>query len=65
MERWEAAAIDNFPNLEQLILDGLYKLDEIQESIGNIITLQFIGIKWCSHALEKSAKKIQQGQQSF
>ncbi|XP_015161219.1 late blight resistance protein R1-A-like [Solanum tuberosum] len=66
LERWElAAGSDNFPVLEQLILDSLYTLEEIPESIGDIMTRKFIGINWCGSSVHTSAKKIQQEQQSL
>uniref|UniRef100_A0A0V0H171 Putative ovule protein n=1 Tax=Solanum chacoense TaxID=4108 RepID=A0A0V0H171_SOLCH len=65
LERWEAAGSDNFPVLEQLILDKLYRLEEIPESIGEIMTLKFIRIIWCGSDVETSAKKIQQEQESL
>nr|XP_019066753.1 putative late blight resistance protein homolog R1A-3 [Solanum lycopersicum]XP_025883958.1 putative late blight resistance protein homolog R1A-3 [Solanum lycopersicum]XP_025883959.1 putative late blight resistance protein homolog R1A-3 [Solanum lycopersicum] len=65
LERWEAAASDNFPMLEKLILYGFNKLDEIPESIGDIMTLKLIKIDDCSSSVENSAKRIQQEQQSL
>ncbi|KAH0711632.1 hypothetical protein KY289_007591 [Solanum tuberosum] len=65
LERWEAAGSDNFPVLEELKLVSLYDLEEIPESIGEIMTLKIIGIKWCGSDVETSAKKIQQEQQSL
>ncbi|KAK4708057.1 hypothetical protein R3W88_028982 [Solanum pinnatisectum] len=64
LERWEAGHA-NFPVLEQLILDSFYNLEEIPESIGEIMTLILIRIKWCGSGVETSAKKIQQEQQSL
>lgn len=56
---------DNFPMLEQLILYGLHKLEEIPENIGEIMTLKFIKIYHCCSALETNARKIQQEQQGW
>ncbi|KAK4708053.1 hypothetical protein R3W88_028978 [Solanum pinnatisectum] len=64
LERWEAGHA-NFPVLEQLILDRFDVLEEIPESIGEIMTLKLIQIKWCGSAVQISAKKIQQEQQSL
>ncbi|KAK6775383.1 hypothetical protein RDI58_026384 [Solanum bulbocastanum] len=64
LERWEAGHA-NFPVLEHLILDSFYNLEEIPESIGEIMTLKLIRIKWCGSAVKISAKKIQQEQQSL
>ncbi|KAH0745541.1 hypothetical protein KY285_007198 [Solanum tuberosum] len=64
LERWElAAGSDNFPMLEQLLLCGLDELEEIPESIGDIMTLKFIQIKRCSSGVVNSAKRVQQEQE--
>ncbi|KAH0714399.1 hypothetical protein KY284_007304 [Solanum tuberosum] len=66
LERWElAAGSDNFPMLKQLILYELPKLEEIPESIGEIMTLKSIQIIKCSSVVENSAKKIQEEQESL
>ncbi|KAK4358403.1 hypothetical protein RND71_024013 [Anisodus tanguticus] len=63
LERWEASS-DNFPMLEQLYLSRL-KLEEIPQSIGEIMTLKLIKIYDCSPALETSAKQIEEEQESW
>ncbi|XP_049388615.1 putative late blight resistance protein homolog R1B-16 [Solanum stenotomum] len=66
LQRWEVAAgSDNFPMLEQLILDSLDELEEIPESIGDIMTLKFIKINYCSSGVVNSAKRIQQEQENL
>nr|QRQ90287.1 late blight resistance protein Rpi-amr1_3408 [Solanum nigrescens] len=65
LQRWEAAGSDNFPMLEQLLLYGFKKLEEIPESIGEIMTLKFIKTEFCGSGVETSAKKIQQEQESL
>ncbi|XP_049380849.1 putative late blight resistance protein homolog R1B-16 [Solanum stenotomum] len=66
LERWElAAGSDNFSMLEKLILFELPKLEEIPESIGEIMTLEFIRIVNCGSGVETSAKKIQEEQESL
>nr|QRG33147.1 Rpi-amr1c [Solanum americanum] len=65
LQRWEAAGSDNFPMLEQLILRGFSQLEEIPESVGEIMTLKLIKIDWCSSGVDTSAKKIQEEQQSW
>ncbi|KAL3323857.1 hypothetical protein AABB24_038165 [Solanum stoloniferum] len=65
LQRWEAAGSDNFPMLEKLILNWLFELEEIPESIGDIMTLKLIQIVDCSSAVENSAKRIRKEQQSF
>ncbi|KAL3323871.1 hypothetical protein AABB24_038174 [Solanum stoloniferum] len=64
LQKWEAGS-DNFPMLEKLMMFRLEKLEEIPESIGDIMTLKLIKIEYCSSAVENSAKKIQQEQQSL
>ncbi|KAH0778058.1 hypothetical protein KY290_009469 [Solanum tuberosum] len=66
LERWElAAGSDNFPMLEKLILFELPKLEEIPESIGEIMTLELIRIVNCGSGVETSAMKIQEEQESL
>nr|XP_009777084.1 PREDICTED: putative late blight resistance protein homolog R1A-3 isoform X2 [Nicotiana sylvestris] len=64
LERWEATN-DSFPMLEQLLLYGFRKLEEIPQSIGDIMILKLIQIERCSAAAVTSAKKIQEEQQSL
>ncbi|KAK4708054.1 hypothetical protein R3W88_028979 [Solanum pinnatisectum] len=64
LERWEACS-DNFPMLEYLILSVLPKLEEIPESIEEIMTLKAIQIVNCSSGVNTSARKIQQEQESL
>ncbi|XP_049387436.1 putative late blight resistance protein homolog R1A-10 [Solanum stenotomum] len=56
LERWEVGS-DNFPMLEQLLLDRLYELEEIPGSIGDIMTQKLIKIDDCSSSVENSAKR--------
>ncbi|KAG5570511.1 hypothetical protein H5410_060277 [Solanum commersonii] len=66
--RWEAGS-DNFPMLEKLLLYGLDELEEIPESIGEIMTLKLIQIHRYGEkngsGVEISAKKIQEEQESL
>ncbi|KAG5575033.1 hypothetical protein H5410_055167 [Solanum commersonii] len=64
LERWEIGS-DNFPMLEQLLLYGMNKLEEIPESIGEIMTLNLIQFDHCSSVVEISAKKIHEEQESL
>nr|QRG33151.1 Rpi-amr1h [Solanum americanum] len=64
LERWEAGS-DNFPMLEQLVLRAMNKLEEIPESIGEIMTLKLIQIVNCGSSVETSARKIQEEQNSW
>ncbi|XP_049380796.1 putative late blight resistance protein homolog R1B-16 [Solanum stenotomum] len=65
LQRWEAAGSDNFPMLEKLLLHWLRDLEEIPESIGDIMTLKFFQLLYCSFGAKISAKKIQQEQRSL
>lgn len=66
LERWElAAGSDNFPMLEQLKLIDFHELEEIPESIGDIMTLKLIQVRCCSSGVDNSAKRIQQEQESL
>ncbi|KAH0777691.1 hypothetical protein KY290_009102 [Solanum tuberosum] len=66
LERWElAVGSDNFPMLEKLTLYELPKLEEIPESIGEIMTLKSIRIVDCSSGVNTSARKIQEEQESL
>ncbi|KAK6774068.1 hypothetical protein RDI58_029307 [Solanum bulbocastanum] len=64
--RWEAGS-NNFPMLEKLLLYGLNELEEIPESIGDIMTLKLIQIHRRGgkngSGVEISAKKIQEEQE--
>ncbi|XP_049398700.1 putative late blight resistance protein homolog R1B-17 [Solanum stenotomum] len=66
--RWEAGS-NNFPMLEKLLLYGLNELEEIPESIGEIMTLKLIQIHCYGEkngsGVEISAKKIQEEQESL
>ncbi|KAF3622524.1 putative protein COBRA-like [Capsicum annuum] len=64
LERWEAAS-DNFLMLEQLVLSMLFRLEEIPQSIGEIMTLKLIQKEYCGSTVKTSAEKIQQEQESW
>ncbi|KAM3269715.1 hypothetical protein P3S67_030597 [Capsicum chacoense] len=64
LERWEAAS-DNFLMLEQLVLSMLFRMEEIPQSTGEIMTLKLIQLEYCGSTVETSAKKIQQEQESW
>ncbi|CAN4124053.1 unnamed protein product [Withania somnifera] len=64
LERWEAAS-DNFPMLEQLVLLDLEELEEIPQSIGEIMTLKLVRIDYCNPSVDISAEKIRQEQESW
>ncbi|KAL3332777.1 hypothetical protein AABB24_033038 [Solanum stoloniferum] len=64
LERWEATS-DNFPMLEQLNLSWLHFLEEIPESIGEIMMLKSIEIKDCNPAVITSANQIRENQEIY
>ncbi|TMW94673.1 hypothetical protein EJD97_009946 [Solanum chilense] len=64
LERWEATS-DNFPMLEELYLSWLHFLEEIPESIGEIMTLKSIEIRGCNSAVITSAKQIRENQEIY
>ncbi|KAI3467122.1 hypothetical protein Pfo_023785 [Paulownia fortunei] len=61
IKHWNASS-DNFPCLEQLVLQRCNKLVEIPSSLGDICSLGAITVQWCSHSAAKSAKQIQEEQ---
>ncbi|XP_049414366.1 putative late blight resistance protein homolog R1B-16 [Solanum stenotomum] len=64
LEIWEATS-DNFPMLEELNLSWLHFLEEIPESIGEIMTLRSIEIKDCNSAVITSAEQIRENQEIY
>ncbi|KAI3464089.1 hypothetical protein Pfo_020752 [Paulownia fortunei] len=55
----------HFPVLENLVLDRLFKLDEIPSGIGEIPTLGVILLVYCSESAAISAMKILEEQESL
>ncbi|XP_051115600.1 putative late blight resistance protein homolog R1B-17 [Andrographis paniculata] len=64
LRRWEVGA-ENFPKLEHLLLKGLYSLEEIPLSVGDIPTLKSIVLNYCSESAADSAKKLWEDQYEF
>ncbi|KAG5604008.1 hypothetical protein H5410_025500 [Solanum commersonii] len=64
LERWEATS-DNFPMLEQLVLQLLEELEEIPQSVGEIVTLKLVQVEYCNPAVDSSARNILQDQQGW
>nr|GMD63291.1 putative late blight resistance protein homolog R1B-16 [Ipomoea batatas] len=56
-KRWEASNM-HFPNLQQLILSGCFKLEAIPVEFGEIVTLELIKLKHCLPSVVDSAKQI-------
>ncbi|KAH0753873.1 hypothetical protein KY290_024143 [Solanum tuberosum] len=64
LERWEATS-DNFPMLEQLVLQLLEELEEIPQSVGEIMTLKLVQVEYCNPAVDTSARNILEDQQGW
>lgn len=58
---WNASS-DNFPCLEQLVLERCEELVEIPSSLADVCSLGSIVVRWCSRDAAKSAKQIQEEQ---
>ncbi|XP_060195644.1 putative late blight resistance protein homolog R1A-3 [Lycium barbarum] len=54
-----------FPELEQLLVESCFHLQEIPSAIGDILSLKMIEVKRCGESLEKSVKKIQEEQEEI
>ncbi|XP_060195621.1 putative late blight resistance protein homolog R1A-3 [Lycium barbarum] len=54
---WNASA-ESLLNLEQLLVESCFRLEEIPSCIGDISTLKMIEVKRCGESLEKSVKQI-------
>ncbi|KAI3464076.1 hypothetical protein Pfo_020739 [Paulownia fortunei] len=61
---WTADS-SHFPVLESLVLDQLFKLDEIPLGLGEIPTLRVIRLDYCRESAAISAMKILQEQESL
>ncbi|CAN4077143.1 unnamed protein product [Withania somnifera] len=59
--KWTASD-DSFPNLQQLLVQGCRKLEEIPESFGSKCTMQMIEIRSCRETLVNAALKIKEMQ---
>ncbi|MCD7461928.1 hypothetical protein HAX54_047395 [Datura stramonium] len=64
LEHWEASSV-NFPNLQRLVLKRCIYLEEIPKDIGEICTLESLELHDCSISAAKSAKEIQEDQESM
>lgn len=62
--QWTASN-NHFPCLQQLVLRGCRKLEEIPSSLGDIPTLEMIVVRWCSQTTANSAREIKKDQESM
>lgn len=58
-------ADDCFPRLRQLVLKFCKLLEEMPEQIGDIPTMSYIELRYCSHTAEQSVKYIQEQQEEY
>ncbi|KAH6810270.1 hypothetical protein C2S51_024032 [Perilla frutescens var. frutescens] len=63
--RCRNADSSHFPVLEKLFLQGLMHLEEIPSDIGEISTLEFIGVYGCSDSAHISAEEIKKQQEEL
>ncbi|KAM3217883.1 putative late blight resistance protein R1B-16 [Capsicum annuum] len=61
---WNASS-ESLPNLELLLVESCFHLQEIPSIIGEIPTLKMIEVKRCGESLENSVKQIQDEQESY
>lgn len=64
LKHWEASSV-NFPKLQRLCLKRCMNLEEIPQDFGEICTLESIELHDCSTSAAKSAKDIQEEQESM
>nr|GLL43511.1 putative late blight resistance protein homolog R1B-16 isoform X2 [Ipomoea trifida] len=58
-------AVESFPCLEQLILDGCYELEGLSYSFADISTLKLISVVNCPCSVNSSVKEIQEELQNM
>ncbi|KAI7994369.1 hypothetical protein LOK49_LG11G00378 [Camellia lanceoleosa] len=63
VERWITCS-DHFPSLQQLSLEWCKDLKEIPSSLGDILSLQLIEVKYCHSTVDESVGKIKEEQES-
>ncbi|CAL5430382.1 unnamed protein product [Camellia sinensis] len=64
VERWITCS-DHFPSLQQLSLEWCKDLKEIPSSLGDILSLQLIEVKYCHSTVDESVRKIKEEQDSI
>ncbi|KAJ8574223.1 hypothetical protein K7X08_026028 [Anisodus acutangulus] len=58
-ERWNVSE-DAFSTLEQLFLHGCPHLEKIPPEFGDICSLKYIEVKWCSESVAESARDVEE-----
>ncbi|KAL3347187.1 hypothetical protein AABB24_021058 [Solanum stoloniferum] len=61
---WNASD-ESLPNLEHLLIENCFNLQEIPSMVGDILTLKMVETKRCGESLEKSVKDIQEVQEGY
>ncbi|CAN4087798.1 unnamed protein product [Withania somnifera] len=61
---WDASG-ESLTNLEHLLVESCFHLQEIPSIVGDIPTLKMIEVKRCGESVENSAKKIQGEQEEY
>lgn len=61
---WNASS-DHFPILQRLLLENCHLLKMIPSSLGDILTLQMIKVYGCAHAIEESASKFRENNETW
>ncbi|XP_015167124.1 putative late blight resistance protein homolog R1B-16 [Solanum tuberosum] len=61
---WNASD-ESLPNLEQLLVENCFHLQEIPSVVGEILTLKMIEVKRCGESLENSVRQIQEEQEGY
>ncbi|KAG5628434.1 hypothetical protein H5410_000151 [Solanum commersonii] len=61
---WNASE-ESLPNLEHLLIENCFNLQEIPSMVGDILTLKIVETKRCGESLEKSVKDIQEVQEGY
>nr|GMD75405.1 putative late blight resistance protein homolog R1B-16 [Ipomoea batatas] len=60
-----SSAAESFPCLEQVILNGCWKLQTVPYSLADILTLKLISVLGCTDTCERSVKKIEEDAQEM
>ncbi|KAK6802337.1 hypothetical protein RDI58_000117 [Solanum bulbocastanum] len=61
---WDASS-ESLSNLEQLLVESCFHLQEIPFVVGEILTLKMIEVKQCGESLENSVRQIQEEQEGY
>ncbi|KAK4736394.1 hypothetical protein R3W88_000091 [Solanum pinnatisectum] len=61
---WDASS-ESLSNLEQLLVESCFHLQEIPSVVGEILTLKMIEVKRCGESLENSVRQIQEEQEGY